>query len=97
MGLEMQDGSRYNASRTGRLDVDRPDHVREIMRRSEESGGTISRAIYTAAAESTSRFCPACKFIGYAWQRECPKCQGPMQAGRPPRSTREAGGVSVQP
>lgn len=95
MGLDMADGSRYNASRTGRLEVDRPDHVREIMRRSEESGGMISRAVYTASSVTSSRFCPECTFIGYGWQQECPKGHGAMQIGRPPR-TRQAGGVSQQ-
>lgn len=91
-GLQMQDGTRYNASRTGRLeDVDRPDHVREIMRRSDESGGMISRAVYAAVADTSSRHCPECTFIGYGWQRECPKGHGAMRPGRPSRKAPSAG------
>jgi hypothetical protein len=95
-GLQMEDGSRYDASRSGRLTVDRPEHVKAIMKASEASGGPIARAIHGAPSGTSSRYCPECTFIGYGWQRDCPKGHGEMLAGRPPRQDREAGGVSAQ-
>ncbi len=86
-GLQMEDGSRYDASRSGRLVVDRPEHVKAIMKASAASGGPISRAVHGAPTGTPSRHCPVCTFIGYGWQQECPKGHGPMRAGRPPRTS----------
>lgn len=82
-GLQMDDGSRYDASRTGRLTVDRPEHVRQIIKASESSGGPIANAVYGAPTGTATRHCPECSFIGYGWQQRCPKGHGPMVAGRP--------------
>lgn len=89
-GLQMEDGSRYNASRSGRLVVDRPDHVKQIMRASEASSGPIAHAMYGAPSGVETRHCPECAFIGYGWQSDCPKGHGPMVPGRPPRKTSNA-------
>jgi hypothetical protein len=78
-GLQMEDGTRYDANRAGRLEsVDRPDHVRQILKASEASGNPIANAVYGAPVGSPSRRCPECTFVGYGWQRECPKGHGPM-------------------
>lgn len=77
-GLQMEDGSRYDASRSGRVTVDRPDHVRAIMRASDKSGGPIAEAVHGGAVGGPSRECPVCRFIGYLWQPGCPKGHGPM-------------------
>lgn len=90
-GLKMEDGTRYGASRTGRLTVDRPEHVKAIMKASGASGGPISHAVHAAPLDTPSRHCPECTFIGYGWQTQCPKGHGPMRPGRPPRSAPEPG------
>lgn len=84
-GLQMQDGSRYEASRSGRLTVERPEHLKAIMRASEASGGPIAHTVYGAPTGTATRHCPVCAFIGYGWQSQCPKGHGPMAPGRPPR------------
>lgn len=93
-GLQMDDGSRYDASRSGRLTVDRPEHIRQIIKASEASGGPIANAVYGAPVGTATRHCPECTFIGYGWQSQCPKGHGEMVPGRPPRRAAEAGSQS---
>jgi hypothetical protein len=77
-GLQMEDGTRYNAGRDGRIVVDRPDHQAHIERVGRNGGGHVHRIMVGAPVRSASMECEPCRFVGYGWQRECPKCHGPM-------------------
>lgn len=79
----MDGGGRYDASRSGRVSVENPAHVRQILKASEASGDPIREALYSSAGTGPSRECPACSFIGYMWQRDCPRGHGPMPARTP--------------
>lgn len=82
-GLQMQDGTRYQANRAGRVVVDRPDHARHIERVSGEGGGHIHRS--TGGIPVTgAKHCPACRFVGYGWQSTCPRDGNTLTATPPP-------------
>jgi hypothetical protein len=86
-GFEMEAGGRYNASRSGRVEVDNPRDIAQIRKASAASGEMIREAIHGGTLGGTSRECPKCRFIGYLWQAACPKGHGPMPVRDPQEST----------
>lgn len=82
-GLQMEDGTRYDAGRDGRIVVDREDHARHIERVGHNGGGHIHKVNITAPRHTPDRVCPQCKFVGYAWQSQCPRCHVPMPLKEP--------------
>jgi hypothetical protein len=92
-GLQMEGGGRYDATRTGRVSVDNPAHVRQIKKASEASGEPIREALFAATPGGPSRVCPVCAFVGYGWQENCPKGHGEMPFGDPRRRAQEAGAL----
>lgn len=77
-GLEMQDGTRYPATRGGRIVVDRPDHARHIERVSANGGGHIHKSTGANPVGGRTKYCAPCRFTAYAWQSNCPRCQAPL-------------------
>lgn len=77
-GLQMEDGTRYNAGRDGRIVVDRPDHAAHIERVGRNGGGHIHRVMVGSPIGVASTSCEPCRFVGYGWQSVCPKCGGPL-------------------
>lgn len=77
-GLQMQDGTRYPASRDGRIVVDRADHARHIERVGHNGGGHIHKSTGAMPLSSRSKYCEPCRFTGYAWQDSCPRCHRPL-------------------
>lgn len=79
-GLRLEDGTRYAATRDGRIVVDREDHARAIERVGHNGGGHIHRVMVGAPVRTPSKECTGCRFVGYAWQSTCPKCGGTLEA-----------------
>lgn len=77
-GLTMEDGTRYDAGRDGRIVVDNPAHRRAIERAAREGGGHIHQVVMTSPRGIGSRVC-ACAFVGYLWQHTCPRCGREME------------------
>lgn len=79
-GLKLEDGSRYEAGRDGRIVVDRPDHAAAIERVGRTGGGHIHRVRVGSPTRTPYTECVPCRFRGYAWQSTCPKCGQPLAA-----------------
>ena len=77
-GFRMEDGTRYDANRAGRIVVDNPAHVAAVKRASRNSGGAFSEGIVTGSLGGTSKVCQPCRFVGYAFSTTCPRCGGPL-------------------
>jgi hypothetical protein len=77
-GLQMENGGRYDASRTGRVSVENPAHVKAIMKASAASGEPIREAVHGGTSGGPARECTVCHFTGYLWQSGCPRGHGPM-------------------
>lgn len=77
-GLQMQDGTRYDAGRDGRITVDRPDHARHIERVGRNGGGHVHKVMVGAPVGVPSKQCSPCRFTAYSWQSRCPKCGGDL-------------------
>lgn len=84
-GLDMEGRGRYGASRDGRITVDNPEHARHIEKVGHGNGHIIHRIVYGASPGTSSRICPVCDFVGYGWQRNCPRGHGEMPFGIPGR------------
>jgi hypothetical protein len=80
-GLTMEDGTKYNADRSGRIkDVTNANHQYHIERNSSIGGGHIHRSTGNMPSKnSASMYCRGCKFVGYGWQKVCPKCGEKME------------------
>lgn len=75
----MQDGTRYKGTGTlkhGRtIRTERSDHIRamdnqdSLQRMADFAAGTI--------AKPTGRECAPCRFMGWSWTYNCPKCGEP--------------------
>lgn len=76
-GLQMQDGTRYPATRTGRVVVDNANHAKHIERVSGNGGGHIHRST-GGIPVTNSKHCPTCRFVGYGWQSTCPRDGSPL-------------------
>lgn len=69
VGVEMRGGTKYDASRTGTVDL--PDHhAARALANQKDLLGKPSTAIGTKAG----RRCPGCRFLAQAWTRTCPRC-----------------------
>lgn len=77
-GLQMQDGTRYQARRDGRVVVDREDHARHIERVSGNGGGQIHKSAVTGPVGTPAKHCTPCRFTAYAWSTACPRCGGEL-------------------
>lgn len=81
--VKFDDGVKYKVRGDvrggGTVDIDRPDHQREFMRRSRESGGVIHTFIPIAGAHQRERRCEPCSFNAFPFQKECPRCGRPTK------------------
>lgn len=76
MGLEMSDGTRYDAKPGGAVDVD-DRHARTINRSSNGQLGLISTSRMYALGTRKGRLCTGCHFLAQAWSETCPRCGAP--------------------
>lgn len=70
---------RYDADRTGRVQVDNPEHARIIEQSARNDGGVIQKATGSNFSQTPSKYCRPCLFVAYRWQTACPKCSGPLE------------------
>ena len=74
-GLTMEDGTKYNADRRGRIrNVENPNHQYHIERNAAIGGGHVHRSTGNVEMKTTGSYCRECRFVGWAWQKQCPKC-----------------------
>lgn len=81
--LQMEDGTRYVAGRSGgRVEVSE-DHARAIDRLSGNGTAGLLTAQWREYGGSSrpGRVCTSCGFIAYAWATTCPRtgCGAPTQ------------------
>lgn len=79
MGFTMEDGTRYNADRRGHIKVDNPEHAYHVERNSRIAGGHIATATQPLDPRIASTWCKDCKFTGWGWQKNCPKCGAELE------------------
>ena len=82
-GFRMEDGTRYDANRNGRIVVDNPAHVKAVRRASRNSGGAFSEGVVTGTLTGMSMVCGPCRFVGYAFSTTCPRCGGALTRKAP--------------
>jgi hypothetical protein len=71
-GATMEDGTVYRARRGGVMTVDDPGHVRAMRR----DGRLAIESMHDPHPERLGTVCsaPGCRFRGFPWQTECPRC-----------------------
>lgn len=79
MGVSMEDGTRYNADSSGRIRVENPMHAHYIEQNAKIAGGHIHQAGVATQIKTKSRYCAPCRFTGFAWQKNCPRCGAEMK------------------
>lgn len=83
-GLDMQDGTRYNATRDGRIQVE-PRHADAIKRGWYGQSGVMVAAEQSQLATKGTRWC-VCAPGGRAWNvwtETCPRCGTSTTEERP--------------
>lgn len=74
-GFVMEDGTNYNANRSGRVHVDNPYHQAAIEKQSRIGGGHVHHSDHPLSdTKTTETKCHSCRFVGFGWQKICPKC-----------------------
>lgn len=74
-GLDLQDGTKYTASRPGgTVDVE-PAHARAIDRGWYGQTGTMRGGPQFSFATKKGRVCPSCGRRWHAWTAECHNCK----------------------
>ncbi len=76
--VEMTDGTRYDVGRNGTVQIDRPDHLDQLRRRSTDAlnAERILEPVRLTAPRMAGRSCAGCGFAAWPWQRTCPRCGG---------------------
>lgn len=76
VGLNMEDGTHYDANRAGHIEVDDPGHVAAMLRNSD---GFVTTAKFSAV-RALGAHCSDCGFEGFKFQLSapCPRCGGHM-------------------
>ncbi len=78
--VEMADGTKYDVGRNGTVQIDRPDHLDQIRRRSTDALNAeqvLQSQRMWAPKSAVGREC-SCGFVAWAWQRVCPRCGEPL-------------------
>jgi hypothetical protein len=75
-GLNMEDGTHYDANRAGHIDVEDPGHVSAMLRNTD---GFVTDQKF-AAVKAPGVTCVTCGFNGFRFQLSapCPRCGGKM-------------------
>lgn len=79
MGVELPNGKKLDATRSGTVVLDSPAEERAAMKSSLATAGVITRQTlgFSHIKEGTA-ICTKCPFTGWSWQKVCPKCGGKM-------------------
>ncbi len=72
-GLDMADGTRYDADSRGRVDVD-SDHARHVGKSWYGSAGVMAGGERFSFGTKKTRLCRPCKRAWNAWNEACPRC-----------------------
>lgn len=83
-GFDFRDSNgrvtKYYPNSNGRIVVDNPEHAKVIEQAAHNDGGYIQKAAVGIKSSATeSKRCPECRFLGYRWQTDCPKCGSPLE------------------
>lgn len=77
----MEDGTVYRSKkRSGIIDVERPDHVRAMLRDPNNADKfSIPNSVIGVNARGRACTNPRCFFVAWEWQDTCPKCGSPTE------------------
>jgi hypothetical protein len=72
-GIQMRDGTTYDADRKGYIDVTNPAHLDQIRKNPvmRDVGLRVDQVDFRLTVDEN--VCPSCGFSGFRWQRTCPK------------------------
>jgi hypothetical protein len=79
MGVELPNGKKLDATRSGTVKFDSPADERAAMKSGLVTAGVLSRqTIGFGHVKEADAHCTECRFHGWSWQTVCPKCGGDM-------------------
>jgi hypothetical protein len=78
-GLDMADGTRYDAPKQGTSIEVPAGHARAIKRSWYGQAGVITGTSYVVGTR-TGRWCEPCRRTWNAWSTSCPRCGNPTTA-----------------
>ena len=72
-GIQMPDGTTYNADRRGYIDVNNSKHLDQIKnsRAAQDVGLRVDQASFRVKKQDKT--CPRCSFSAHLWQKKCPR------------------------
>lgn len=74
-GLQMADGTQYDAKPGGAVTVE-DRHASAIKTSTNGKAGVLSATKAYSLGTKTGRRCEPCGFLGQAWSTSCPRCGG---------------------
>ncbi len=79
-GIDMSDGTRYPAS-GGKIKIDNPKHAKAYLK--SGNGQMVGTSISTfSELHTVENNCPTCGFVGWPWQKTCPKCATDLEISK---------------
>lgn len=79
-GLDMADGTKYNADGQGRVDMS-DDHSKYLKNSWYGQNGVMSAAQSLSFGTKKTKLCTPCKRAWNAWSETCPRCGEPTIEG----------------
>jgi hypothetical protein len=79
-GLDMADGTKYNADGRGRVDMS-PEHAKYLKTSWYGQSGVMTDSQSLSFGTKRSMLCTPCKRAWNAWSTTCPRCGEPTTEG----------------
>lgn len=72
-GIQLPDGTKYDADRRGYIDVNDQRHLDWIAKSSvaQDVGLRVGQTHFQVKKQD--KYCPVCDFHAHSWQKECPR------------------------
>ena len=79
-GVELPNGTKIDANRSGKVTIDDPRLEKAALKSGAAATGVLSRTVMGFGhVKSNTATCTNCIFTGWSWQTTCPKCGNDMK------------------
>jgi hypothetical protein len=79
IGVELPNGKKIDADKSGKVVIDDPKVEKFALNSSAGKMGAVTRTSFNFNTRNDNgKVCQTCSFTGFKWQTICPKCNNEM-------------------